>query len=213
MVSTGLTVVESRWWANGNDSVRPLFETLAGIVEGNPHAVRYDMFAEEKSLTQIVTDIAKSSEIHSIYIAAHGDETSLGGLGETTISRTVVRNIFRSANRKGTVSGLYFGSCLIGTQRNAGFWLKEEPTTGLKWIAGYSVSVNWIDSSAVDMIFWSKYLSERKKNRSRKKGKKSEIQMVKHASSEMKALMPTVFTQLGFNIYYLDTGGALTTVW
>jgi hypothetical protein len=31
MPHTGLAVVESRWWESGNDSVRPLFETVAGM--------------------------------------------------------------------------------------------------------------------------------------------------------------------------------------
>ena len=65
----------------------------------------------------------------------------------------------------------------------------------------------------MDMIFWSKYLHERRTNKSRRRGKKSEIEMVRDASSRMKALMPTVFTELGLNLYYLDTGGALEAVW
>ena len=65
---TGLAVIEGRWNGSGNDSVRPLFETLAGIVEENPYAIRYDMFAEAASLETIINDIAKSKnqEYHSI---------------------------------------------------------------------------------------------------------------------------------------------------
>lgn len=213
MTHTGLAVVESRWWKSGNDSVRPLFETLASIVERNPHSVRYDMFSEEGSLANVIADIVEGKDCHSIYIGAHGDENAIYGLGDAEISRTKLRNIFRKCNVKGHVSGIYFGSCLVATQRNASFWLAEVPTTGLQWMAGYTESVDWIDSSAVDMIFWSKYLHERQRNRSRKKGKRSEIQMVKHAALEMKKLMPTVFTELGFNIYHLDSGGSLASVW
>jgi hypothetical protein len=119
----------------------------------------------------------------------------------------------RNANTNGAIAGLYFGSCLVGTPRNASFWLTETPTTGHKWIAGYTKSVDWVDSSAVDMIFWSKYLHERRTNRSRRRDKRSELDMVKHASLEMKKLMPTVFNEMGFNIYHLGTGGTLTAVW
>ncbi|MGJ0454957.1 MAG: hypothetical protein ACR65T_17250 [Methylocystis sp.] len=213
MPHTGLSVIESRWWQEGNDSVRPLFETLAGIVEGNPHSVRYDMFIEEASLSELINDVARNSHLHSIYIGAHGDGNSIGGLGQATISRARLRNMFRNANARGSIGGLYFGSCLIGTAQNAAFWLSEPPTTGLKWVAGYTRAVDWVDSSAVDMIFWSKYLHERRKNRARRRGKWSELQMVKQASSEMKILMPTVFNYMGFNVYYLDTGGTLTAVW
>ncbi len=213
MPHTGLAVVESRWWDHGNDSVRPLFETVAGIIEGNPHSVRYDMFVEETSLSEIISDVANKPEFHAIYIGAHGDEGSISGLGNAAVSRARLRNMFRHSNARGSISGLYFGSCLIGTEQNASFWLSEGQTTGLQWVAGYTKGVDWVDSSAVDMIFWSKYLHERRTNRSRRRGKWSELDMMKQAAFEMKTLMPTLFTALGFNVYYRDTGGALTNVW
>ncbi len=212
MAQTGLAVAEARWWKSGNDSVRPLFETLAGIVEGNPHSVRYDMFVDESSLTKIIQELT-AGDFHSLYIGSHGNDNAIEGLGDIEISRAKLRNMLRNSNSAGSIRGLYFGSCLIGTAKNAAFWLTDAPTTGLQWVAGYTEKVNWIDSSAIDMIFWSKYLDERKTNRSRKKGKKSEIQMMQSASLEMKRLMPTVFNEMGFNIYHLDTGGTLTSVW
>jgi len=100
MTHTGLAVVESRWWTQGNDSVRPLFETLAGIVEGNPHSVRYDMFAEENSLTAIISNLSTNGSYHSLYIGAHGDDSNIGGLEDTQISRTKIRNMFSNSNSK-----------------------------------------------------------------------------------------------------------------
>lgn len=171
------------------------------------------MFAEARSLASIIQDICGDGAYHSLYVGAHGDDCSIDGLGDAEISRTKLRNILRNHNGRGRVTGLYFGSCLIGTERNAGFWLTGRPRTGLRWVGGYNTSVDWIDSSAIDMIFWSKYLHERKRNRSRRTGKRTELEMVKHAAGEMKALMPTVFNQMGFNIYHLDSGGALVSVW
>ncbi|MBL8649293.1 MAG: hypothetical protein JNL35_02685 [Sphingopyxis sp.] len=213
MQHTGLAVVESRWWSDGNDSVRPLFETLAGIVESNPHAVRYDMFAEHNSLSQIIESLCSSGKIHSIYIGAHGDDVSIHGQGDASISRTKLRNMFRKANKKGNVSGLFFGSCLVATNQNASYWLTKTSSTKLKWIAGYTKNVDWIESSAVDMIFWSKLLEERRKNRSRRNNKKTEIEIVKSASREMKKLMPTIFSEMGFNVYFNDSSGNIDSVW
>jgi hypothetical protein len=152
MTHTGLAVVESRWWDSGNDSVRPLFETLAGIIEGNPHSVRYDMFAEENSLASIIDDICADGAYHSLYVGLMGT-SSIRRSGGAEISRVKLRNILRNYNAKGQCSGLYFGSCLIATEKNAGFWLCDTPTTGLQWIGGYKTSVDWVDSSAIDMIF------------------------------------------------------------
>ena len=209
---TGLAVIESRWWPNGNDSVRPLFEVLAGIVEANPHAVRYDMFTDAGSLTGIVSDIAEQTDpnFHSLYLAAHGDENSICGLGGESVSRAKLRNIIINANGRAAITGLYFGSCLVGTRKNAEFLMQG---SGLQWIGGYTESVDWVDSSAVDLVFWSKYISEIKTNRSRRKGKRSNIEMVKLASAEMKKIMPNISNQLGFNIYYLDGGGNVDSVW
>ena len=212
MAHTGLAVIESRWWSTGNDSVRPLFEIVAGIIEDNPHSVRYDMFSEEVSLSNIVSDIAQDDGFHSIYLGGHGDENSVYGLNDNSISRVKLRNIIRSCNINGNVKGIYFGSCLVANHNNASFWLGEAETN-LEWVAGYKESVDWVDSSAIDMIFWSKYLLDRKRNRSRKKGKKSELKMVKDSASEMKKLMPSVFNQMGFNIYYMDGGGEVVSVW
>lgn len=107
MPHTGLAVVESRWWDSGNDSVRPLFETLSGIVEDNPHSVRYDMFAEERSLAAIIEDICGDGAYHSLYVGSHGDDCSLAGVGDAEISRTKLRNILRHHNRRGRVTVLY----------------------------------------------------------------------------------------------------------
>lgn len=210
---TGLAVIESRWWEYGNDSVRPLFETLAGILYGNPHAVRYDMFAEKASLSQIINEVSQDGSYHSIYIGSHGDNGSIYGLGESKISRTELRNILIKANDHHSISGLYFGSCLIATAQNASFWLPDNYETGLEWVAGYTTKVDWVDSSAVDMIFWSKYLLERQKNKSRRRNKKDDIDMIKAASAEMKKLVPNIFTQMGFNVYYRDSGGSVVPVW
>jgi len=202
MQHTGLAVVESRWWSEGNDSVRPLFEILAGIVNSNPHSIRYYMFVEENSLNNIVSDIANDYTFHSVYIGAHGGEGSITGLGNNEISRTKLRNILARNNVKGTISGLYFGSCLIANFSSAEFLLHNkdiDKDTRLKWIAGFANEVDWIDSSAIDMIFWSKYIQERMRNK-RKKKKKSDTDMIVDTPADIKSIIPSAFDKFGFNV-------------
>jgi hypothetical protein len=147
------------------------------------------MFAEEGSLSRVISDVAAEGDFHSVYIGAHGDANSVYGIGDVPIGRARLRNMFRTANAKGPIAGLYFGSCSIASSANASFWLTEPPTTGLQWIAGYTENVDWVDSAAVDMIFWSKYLRERQLNRGKRRGKKTELEMVKQASSAVKGLV------------------------
>jgi hypothetical protein len=203
MPHTGLAIIEARWSDYGNNSVRPLFETLAGILDGNPHSVRYDMFVEEASLSQIISDIANKRNFHSLYIGAHGDENSFYGLGDVKIGRAKFRNILKSYNTRRSIKGVYFGACSIVTEQNAAFWLTELPSTGLQWIAGYEKEVLWIDSSAVDMIFWSKYLYRRQNTI--RINNKAEIEILIEVSNEIQELMPTVFEKMGFNIYYVKS--------
>lgn len=172
------------------------------------------MFCDESSLATSIENVADADDptFHSIYLAAHGDEAGLQGSPGHDISRTKLRNIIRNANA-GTLTGLYFGSCLICNEANSRFLFHPTKGIGVEWIAGYSKSVDWVVSTSVDMVFWSFLIQERKKNKSRKKGKKTDLQIALHAASEMKKIMPTVFNELGFNVYHLDGGQILTKVW
>lgn len=213
MAHTGLSVVEARWWDEGNHSVRGLFETVTAIVCENPYGFRYDMFSNRSALECVLSDIAQDEKYHSIYIASHGSEGALHGLGNEEITRAAFRNSFRNANGNFTVTGLYFGSCYVCNRVNAEFFLDAATGCNINWMAGYSKSVDWVDSSSIDMIFWSKLLTERQVNSRRRRGKKNDLEIALHAAGEVRSLMPTIFDQLGFNMYYRDGGGVFRQVW
>lgn len=213
MSHTGLSVIESRWWDEGNHSVRPMFETLAAIAVGNPFAFRYDMFADRGSLESVMRAVAGVRTYNSIYVAAHGSTSSIQGLPGQVINRAAFRNSLRRANRSHTITGLYFGSCLMCNRSNAEFFLDSKLGCNVNWVAGYSKSVDWVDSTSVDVVFWSKVLQKREENRRRKGRKKTDLALAREAADAMKSLMPTIFDQLGFNMYYLDRAGELQQVW
>lgn len=212
-MQTGLAVMEARWWDDGNHSVRGLFESVCGLATGNPFSFRYDMFCDRSSLATSLGHVGADQTFNSVYLAAHGDEAGLQGSPNHDISRAQLRNLFREANQNFWISGLYFGSCLICNEANARFFFDQANGIRVNWIAGYSKSVDWVVSSCVDMIFWSYLIQEKRTNKSRKKGKKSDLQVALHAASEMKKVMPTIFNELGFNMYHLDGGQNLTKVW
>ena len=76
-----LAVLESRWWTKTNDSVRGVFDMLAGILVGNPFGYHYEMFNTAESIKEMIPRIARTPDIHHIYIAAHGDEQAIQGAG------------------------------------------------------------------------------------------------------------------------------------
>ena len=213
MSDTGLAVVEARWSSQGNHSVRPLFETLAGITVENPFGFRYDMFCDEGSLARILSSVGTDKNYHSLYLAAHGDENTIYGLDEAAISRAIFRNRLRAGNPNHSITGLYFGSCSICHHDNAEFFLNEQQGCNVNWVAGYSRKVDWIDSSSVDLIFFAKLIQQHLINARRRQGKHTNLKMAKHAANEVKSLMPNVFDRLGFNMFYKDSAGELQKVW
>lgn len=200
MAKCFFSVIESRWWSDGNHSVRPLFEALAGIHYDNPSAFYYDMFSEKESLDSGLRMRCRDGQTQVVYLATHGDENSIGGATGHSISRLELRNRISIHNATKQVKGLYLGTCLMGNKSLAKFLL-EFPDTNLEWVAGYRELVDWIDGSAIDMIFFSKLAEEYRLNSSRRKGKLSPRQMAHNAGSKLLQLVPGAHSQYGFNIF------------
>lgn len=195
------SVVESRWWPEGNHSVRALFEAVASIHYDNPSAFAYDMFADKSSLATVMNLRGTDKRTEVVYLASHGDETNIGPNATNAISRTEARNIVISANKKKQIKGLFLGTCLTGNAAVARFFL-ENTSTNLEWVAGYSKSVNWVDGSAIDMIFFSKLAELYVANKSKKKGKSSPRAMAHTAATAMLKLVQGAHSAYGFNIYF-----------
>ena len=153
-----LAVVESRWWDEGNQSVRGVFELIAAVRKENPHAYHYEMFNNADSLREIVPRIAKKKNIRNLVIAAHGDEDGIyGAAGDTRggnrISRTVLRNILEDIPR-GSLDGLYLGTCETTNENTVDFLFDGGR---VRWVAGYSEETDWLEGTSLDLYFWNTY--------------------------------------------------------
>ena len=156
-----LAVIESRWWTDRNSSVRGLFDLLADIRKDNPSAYHYEMFNNSASLKEIVLRTAGK---RYLYIAAHANDDYIEGAEskpENRISRRQFRIILRNPSVLGRnrLRGLFVGSCLFVNEGNARFLLRNSNNNNaqIKWIAGYSKRIDFIDSSVVDLYFWNAY--------------------------------------------------------
>lgn len=194
-------VIESRWLDKGNHTVKPIFEAISAIYKNNSNAFFYDSFAEKQSLSEVlgIRAIDKSTEV--IYLATHGDHKNNICTQTVDISRTELRNCIENANSKKQIKGIFFGTCYTGNENIAKFLL-EYKQTHLEWIAGYSKEVNWIDGTAIDMIFFSKLSEQYIDNKKRRKNKYSARKMAHIAASELLKIIPGAFTQYGFNIFF-----------
>lgn len=201
-----LAVVESRWWESGNLSVRGLFETIAACLKENPDAYHYEMFNNGNSLNEAITRIARKRHIRNLYIAAHGDESGIYGAEAETnennrISRTVLGNILADIPR-GSLSGLYLGTCLTANLDTVNFLLDRG---GVSWIAGFSESIGWLEGSSVDLYFWTTYFA-----RNRAGGELARIRRTAENMTPIEALR----RNLGFNIFVRQRGrrGGISTL-
>ena len=158
-----LAVIESRWWKEGNDSVRGFFDTLVSIHELDPKEYHYEMFNNEQSLKEIVPRVVRG--VDALYIAAHGNEDVISGaegLDENDITLEAFKDIIRAGVSASKLDGIYVGSCGFMDQGNANFLFQRHSNgknVKIRWLAGYAKDIGWIESTAIDIFFWNEYIN------------------------------------------------------
>lgn len=199
-----LAVLESRWWETGNDSVRGLFDMLAGMHKDNPFAYHYEMFNNADSLKELIPRVAQMRDVHNIYIGAHGDEDGSALLcpGDR-VSRTVLMNMLKPISAR-RIYGLFLGCCGVGLQTEW-FMLKEMKLT---WIAGYTKSVDWVHSSVMDLFFWHAYYNSSVCDI---KTKKDRFFKMLEFLYRLHVRVPYMFDELGFRVSLSQSLGTFST--
>lgn len=192
MDHTGIAVIESNWWRKSNVSVRGLYALVADIASSNPNAFHYEMANSEAALKEAIPRIASYRECRYLSIAMHGDENGLSLLNGERLSRTELRNILcriKITNRS-NLRGLYLGSCLFATNRLADHLFSAD--IGVHWIAGFTTAVDWILSSALDLLFFNELLDS---------AEETEIQRIERVATRLRQIAPGLIKELGFGIY------------
>ncbi|MXY51537.1 MAG: hypothetical protein F4Y86_03265 [Gammaproteobacteria bacterium] len=185
-----LAVIESRWWVDGNHSVRPIFDMLAGVIAGNPYSYHYEMFNNAESIKEIVRRLADQRDTRHLYIAAHGNEDFICGPREQ-ISRAVLRNLIADV-RPRQLHGVFFGCCLFGKQVEA---LAERAK--VTWLAGYTERVDWVHSSAMDLYFWHAFYQSGASRATRAPDRVTQMLLLLWA---LLIRVPYMFVELGFRV-------------
>lgn len=196
-----LAVIEGRWWEDYNTSVRSLFDVLSDILIRTPHGYHYEMFNNKDGFRDVVQRIGGKWGFHYLYVAAHGFSDGILGSDGELIQRTVIRNVLRRVcqTEGSKIVGVFFGSCDFITEENAGFLFDPEEggIPSIKWIAGYSTPVHWLDSFVVDLFFWNKYFRRRNG---------TDLEKIEHVAKAFTTMMPGAAEKLGFNIYVRRQG-------
>ena len=197
--SSGLAVVEGKWSAQTNVSVKGLFDILSDINFDTPHAYLFEMFCDASSLDNIVGRMGKDSSVRYLYIGAHGTDDGIEGSGGK-VSRTKLRNSL-SKLASGSLEGLFLGTCSFGQDWNAEYLLSPPsiPNPPIKWVAGYTEYIDWIDSSVLDLLFWNTILD-------RRFARETPVERIRLAAEEILKLAPGLVEELGFCVYIRKKG-------
>lgn len=156
--TTKIGVLESRWEAGRNLSLRSVFDLVSACYGLGPDAYEYEMVGARAALAEALVRLSWEAEVEVIYLACHGDEDGRLALhsGEL-VSRTHLANMLAKCGP--ALKGVYLGTCFSGREELANFVLERCPN--IKWLAGYSKEIDYVDSTALDMMFFSKWIASK----------------------------------------------------
>lgn len=188
-----LAVLERRWEDRGNYGVRPIFELIAAVTGYDPHGYRHDMFLDASSFRGGLSKLSRTKRSEAVYVASHGDRAGLTEHRgrENRVELADIVATLKDENRDGNIRGMYFGVCSFAHATNIEELLCPSNDTNLKWVAGYSKDIPWLESAAADMLFWSGYLH-------------STAEPIRRASQGVKNIrryMPTLDQVAGFGVF------------
>lgn len=199
MSETGIAAIESTWWRKKNTSIRGLLEVVADIKVKNPHGYHYEMANNIEGLKKAIETLASSKDVRYLYIAMHGNEGGIVPHDGETLSVTVLRNtLVRAKQQRKSLRGLYLGCCDFGTVEMASKLFEKDisPT----WIAGYSTEVDWLQSSALDMLFFSTLISPLRNG-----VRETEMQRIRRVVGMIHSAVPGLVESLGFGVFVRDS--------
>lgn len=200
---TGIAVIESKWFEGSNVSVRGLFDLVADLATDTPHAYHYEMACSEVALKEAIPRVAKDNSCRYLCLAMHGNDKGLQLINGDQVTRTELKNMLVRirAQRGAKLAGIHMAACIFGTEEIAEK-LFSTPTE-LRWMAGYTQEVDWIESSALDLLFFN-YLADLDDV------PLTEIQKIHAVARKLAGSVDGLVKKLGFGIYVRKqrTGGA-----
>lgn len=197
-----LSLLEGKWFPRKHVYIRELFMPLFTVwTPQSDSSYHYEQFTTADAFKAAIAYSFQSHRASTIYIGAHGDKDGIHGFHDEGISRTLIRNAFNVEG--GTTNrGVYFGSCNFGNKSTAEFILPECPRVA--WIAGYQTSVDWVDSSALDLFFFRHFLFPNP-GRGNPMPRTTRDRLA-YATTRINADMAPLAKRLGFHVFVRQQG-------
>jgi hypothetical protein len=196
-------VLESYWSANlrARESVQPFVKGLCDLYAWEFHYRTFDSANDLPLWIRTFNSIRRSQKDKIVYIATHG---SRAGKLWTLEQNIPIRALARGLKPAKSIVGVHIGSCNLGQPKILEGLVRD---TSLGWVAAYDQEVPWLESTLLDLLFWSWiYAGAPRAKRSRRltpEGAAHEIYRRFHYAREM-----------GFRVVFRERGtDQITSSW
>jgi hypothetical protein len=200
--NTGIAVLEAQWWKGRHTSVRGLFDLISDLsFDGREDRYHYETISSEVAARDAIARMGAMRGIHYLYIACHGSERGLHLSESDMLSRTELANDLASiANtNQSRLFGVHLGACSFGIEETAQLAIAKGD---LVWLAGYDTEVDWLKSSALDMLFFNELIDL-------DFDRHSQFTAIKYVADMIRQAAPGLVNELGFHIWIKKRGGGV----
>lgn len=144
-------VLESYWSKKlrERDSVQPFVKGLCDLYAWEFHYRTFDSANDLELWIQSFNSVRRTGKHKIIYVATHGTRAGRLWTLEEKIPIASLERILRPCR---SIVGLHLGSCNLG---QAEILEQLVAKTGVAWVAAYDGEVPWLESTALDLMFWS----------------------------------------------------------
>jgi len=143
-------ILEGTWWSNREvPQVLPYFQALE--ITGNRINLSLRTFRSVDDIAYWISKISRGERAF-VYFACHGDKQQLvPSDGRSPISNSHLLNALTAA-KDGAIDFLHFGCCEMISPGNRRESLESYLLASKsKWVSGYSKSVDWLQSTLLDL--------------------------------------------------------------
>lgn len=201
MKHTHISVIESKWWKRSNTSIRGIFDLVSDIATDNPSAYHYEMVNTAPAFSESILRIAKDREIRYACIASHGDASAINfELSGQKLSKEEFRELLVSIKDTpgSTLRGIHISSCSFLADNTVQYLFEGDICAS--WISGYREEVDWIDSSALDLLFFNELLNF--------EDEETERDAIQRTAERIGKIAGGLCEELGFGIFTRRRGPA-----
>lgn len=144
-------VLESYWSEDlrMRESVQPFVKGLCDLYQWEFHFRTFDSANDLDLWIRNFQAIRRSGADKIIYLATHGNKAGTLCTLEAKIEVAELIKILAPAK---SIVGLHLGSCSVGQPKILERILAGTP---VEWVAAYAQDVPWLESTSLDLLFWS----------------------------------------------------------